>query len=92
MPELTAVIEQHDVVIEIGSIPVRIRTADPAFMAMLQDRYAGFLGHSGHAEYEFDIDLAPPDRPELTRMCACSSETADGRSTVGISTRSGIRL
>ena len=44
MPELTAVIEQHDVVIEIGNIPVRVRTANLAFLQMLENRYAGFIG------------------------------------------------
>lgn len=57
---MTTVIDHHDVVIEIGRIPVRIRTNDLAFLEMLEGRYAGFLGHSQHAEYEFDVDLAPP--------------------------------
>jgi hypothetical protein len=46
-------------------MPVRVSTTDHAFLAMLQDRYAGFLASSGgeeRAEIEFDIDLvsAPP--------------------------------
>jgi hypothetical protein len=54
------VIDHHDIVIEIGRIPVRIRTSDLAFLEMLKGRYAGFLGDSQEAEYEFDVELAPP--------------------------------
>jgi hypothetical protein len=39
---------------------VRIRATDPAFLEMLEGRYAGFLADSELAEYEFDVDLAPP--------------------------------
>jgi hypothetical protein len=41
-------------------MPVRVNTSDPGFLAMLQDRYAGFIGASDHAEVEFDIDLTRP--------------------------------
>lgn len=57
---MTTATDRNDVVIEIGRIPVRIRTADSAFLEMLEARYAGFLGHTEHADYEFDVDLAPP--------------------------------
>lgn len=60
MPELTTEIEQLSLVIEIGGMPVRVNTSDPGFLAMLQNRYAGFIGASDHAEVEFDIDLARP--------------------------------
>lgn len=61
MPELTTEVEQLSLVIEIGGMPVRVNTSDPAFLAMLQDRYAGFVGTSDHAEVEFDIDLTRPN-------------------------------
>lgn len=60
MPELTAEIEQLSLVIEIGGMPVRVNTTDAGFLRMLQDRYAGFVGSSDHAELEFDVDLKPP--------------------------------
>lgn len=39
---------------------MRVNTSDPGFLTMLQDRYAGFVGNSDHAEVEFDVDLTPP--------------------------------
>jgi hypothetical protein len=43
--------------IEIGGMPVRVNTTDPAFLVMLQHRYVGFLGASQNAEVDFDVDL-----------------------------------
>lgn len=50
------------VVIEIGGLPIRFRTSDPAFIKLLEQRYAGFMTCSGEASFEFQIDLAPPGR------------------------------
>lgn len=61
MPQPVIDVARLSLVIEIGGIPVRVHTTDPDFLAMLQDRYAGFWASSGHeerAEIEFDIDLA----------------------------------
>lgn len=53
-------LDLHEIVIEIGGSSVRVRTADPAFLSLLENRYAGFVGQTEHAEYEFDVDLIPP--------------------------------
>ena len=58
MPELATEVERLSLVIEIGGMPVRVNTTDAAFLTMLQDRYAGFVGSSDCAEIEFDVDLA----------------------------------
>lgn len=63
-PVLTEV-ERLSLVIEIGGMPVRVNTTDPGFLAMLQDRYAGFVTTSAFesprpAEIEFDMDLIAP--------------------------------
>jgi hypothetical protein len=60
LPELTTEIEPLSLVIEIGDMPVRVNTTDPAFVAMLQERYIGYVTDSDHVEIEFDVDLAPP--------------------------------
>jgi hypothetical protein len=40
-------------------MPVRVNTTDPDFLALLQDRYAGFLAPSSElAEIEFDVELS----------------------------------
>ncbi len=44
-------------VIAIGGIAVAIRAPDPAFLRMLEDRYAGFVGDADAPAFEFDLDL-----------------------------------
>lgn len=68
MPELAAQVELSSVVITIGGVPVRVNTSDPAFLKILQNRYAGFVGREEigeeTAEFDFDVDLvaaAPAD-------------------------------
>ena len=56
---MTAEVERLSLVIEIGGMPVRVNTTDPGFVAMLQDRYAGYVTESDRAEVEFDVDLTP---------------------------------
>ena len=57
MPELLTDVERLSLVIEIGGMPVRVHTADPDFLSMLQNRYAGFVTSSERAEIEFDVEL-----------------------------------
>ena len=59
MPQLTAEVGNLGVIVNIGEIPVQINTTDPQFMALLQDRYAGYVTSSqASAEVEFDVELA----------------------------------
>ena len=60
MPVLTVTQERSDVVVEIGDLPIRLRSGDPAFIRQIQDRYAGYVSFSDEASFEFDIELAPP--------------------------------
>ncbi len=60
MSPVATEIERLSLVIKIGDMPVRVNTSDAAFVAMLEDRYAGFVGESERAEVEFDVDLTPP--------------------------------
>lgn len=57
MTQLTTETERLSLVITIGGMPVRINAVDSNFLAMLQDRYAGYVNSSGEAEIEFDVDL-----------------------------------
>jgi hypothetical protein len=64
LPQLATAVERLSLVIEIGDMPVRVHTTDPGFLAMLQERYAGFLAASPgraeeRAEIEFEVDLTP---------------------------------
>ncbi len=57
MPELITEVERLSLVIEIGGMPVRVHTADAAFLDLLEKRYSGFVSGSERAEYEFEIEL-----------------------------------
>jgi hypothetical protein len=49
-----------NVVVNIGGLPVRLCVDDPAFLRVLEGRYAGFLTASGEAMFELNINLMPP--------------------------------
>ncbi len=59
MPESITEVDRLSLIIKIGGMPVRVNTTDPGFLAMLQDRYAGFVASPEYAEIEFDVDLSP---------------------------------
>lgn len=50
----------YGVSVEIGAIPVHIRTTSPAFRKLLEERYDGFLGQTATPEYVLDVELRPP--------------------------------
>src|SRR6266516_4593914 len=60
LSQLTTEVESLSVVIEIGGIPVRLKTTDAGFLRLLQNRYSGYVSSSGWPEIEFDVDLASP--------------------------------
>jgi hypothetical protein len=60
LPETATEVERLSVVIEIGDMPVRVNTLDAGFVAMLEQRYSGFVRESRRADLEFDVDLTPP--------------------------------
>jgi hypothetical protein len=64
VPGLAAQVERYNLVIAIGGVAVRVNTADADFLAMLEERYAGFVlaetsGDAG-VEFDFDVELATP--------------------------------
>jgi len=60
LPGLISPVDCLHLTVEIGGIPIRVNTSDADFLGMLQNRYAGFVGSSEHAELEFDVDLVRP--------------------------------
>jgi hypothetical protein len=48
------------VAVEVGGIPVLLRTSDPDFARMLHDRYKGFVNSGAHPVFQFDVDLVAP--------------------------------
>ena len=55
-----AIAEKESVSVEIGGMSIAVRTDDPAFRRLIEDRYAGFVGTSARSHFEFDIDLYEP--------------------------------
>ena len=50
----------ESVSVEIGGTAISLRTPDPSFRQLLEDRYRGFVGNSSHPQFEFDVDLCAP--------------------------------
>ena len=61
MREVKATLDMEHIVIDIGGLPVRVRTADSNFLHLLRKRYAGFVSPAERAEFEFDVDLISPE-------------------------------
>jgi len=57
---VTVVAERLGTSIAIGDMTVGVHTFDDAFLHMLRDRYAGFIGSAEVSDFEFEIDLTPP--------------------------------
>jgi hypothetical protein len=60
--QLTATAIVHDVVVEIGAMPVLVRTSSPEFLAVLEKRYGGFMNPDAEPSFEFDVEVVPPSR------------------------------
>jgi hypothetical protein len=60
MTTAVAITEKESVSIEIGGMSIAVRTDDPSFRRLIEDRYAGFVGISASSQFEFDIDLYEP--------------------------------
>jgi hypothetical protein len=52
----------HEVAVEIGGMPIVLRTQDDGFRALLERRYAGFVRPSSSTTFAFDVDVIRPDR------------------------------
>src|SRR5215469_11710038 len=52
----------HEVVIEIGGMPIQVRCDSPKFVRTLENRYSGFLNPGARPVIQFDIELAPSGR------------------------------
>lgn len=50
----------HDVVVEIGGLPISVRTASSEFQQILVDRYRGFLNPAAEAVFELEVEIAAP--------------------------------
>ena len=81
--ELTTEIDRLSLVIEIGGMPVRVNTTDPGFLAILQDRYSGFVSEndSQDAEVEFDVDISRTAFADFSALRAATTTCAPARAS-----------
>ncbi len=49
-----------DITVEIGQLPIAIRSSDAAFRQILTERYAGFLAPSADSRVQLEVELVPP--------------------------------
>jgi hypothetical protein len=51
----------HDVVIEIGGLPIEVQTTDAEFERILRGRYGDYLRSDVASQFAFRVELTPPD-------------------------------
>ena len=51
----------HQVVIEVGGVPIGLETTDAGFVHMLHGRYGDYVKPGAESEFSFSMELAPPD-------------------------------
>lgn len=57
-----ATIARQEVIIEIGGMPIQVRSESPEFLHMLEKRYSGFLSRAVHPVFEIDVELVAPGK------------------------------
>lgn len=53
---------RQEVAVEIGGMPILLRTQDADFRALVEKRYAGFVRHAIRPSFAFDVDVVRPER------------------------------
>jgi hypothetical protein len=51
----------HDVVIEIGGLPIEVQTTDAEFERILRGRYGDYLRSDVASQFAFRVELTPPE-------------------------------
>ena len=62
MSRLAGCAVAQEVIVEIGEMPVSVRTESPEFVGILEKRYGGFLNPAARPIFEFDVDIVPAGR------------------------------
>jgi hypothetical protein len=52
----------HQVIIEIGGLPVGVRTDSAEFFNILENRYSGFVNAEAQPLFEFNVEIVPPGK------------------------------
>jgi hypothetical protein len=59
--QITETAAHHDVVIEIGGLPIEVQTTDAEFERILRGRYRDYLRPGAASEFELRVRLTNPD-------------------------------
>lgn len=59
MGQLTAA---QEIIIDIGAMPVAVRSESAEFLQMIEARYSGFIGLEARPAFELDVEIVPPRR------------------------------
>jgi hypothetical protein len=59
--ELPRSTTSHDVVIEIGGLPIEVQTTDAEFGRILMGRYGDYVRSDAASEFSFRVELTAPD-------------------------------
>lgn len=70
------VLMSYQVAVEVGGVPIRLRTEEEAFSRLLEERYAGFLRADANPQFELQVELVAPES-------AASDEDVSVRRTDG---------
>jgi hypothetical protein len=54
-------VEDHEVVIEIGGIPIALQTTDSGFVSLLKGRYRDYIKAETNPDFTFRVELIAPD-------------------------------
>lgn len=58
---IPAIATSHNMVIEIGGLPIEVQTADAGFARILRGRYGDFVNVGVAPEFKLRVELTPPD-------------------------------
>ncbi len=58
LPEVSA---SHDVVIEIGGLPIDVQTSDPELQRILRGRYHDYIRPGTESDFTLHVEVTPPE-------------------------------
>lgn len=56
---MNALAKPHSLDVGIGGVHVRLRTDSTDFIALMADRFRGFVGHVAQPDHVFDVEIVP---------------------------------
>ena len=99
---MNALAKPHSLDVGIGGVHVRLRTDSTDFIALMADRFRGFVGHVAQPDHVFDVEIVPVsygvdeatlasanDFPMMSTICRRSASS--GATATSVVIRSSMR-